>query len=58
MQITLCQNAQLTGSVLVTTPQLLSFKDVTKGVEMFEKMKVPHSFNVDDQTTGADLDGA
>ncbi len=40
IHITLCQAAPLTGSVLVTTPQALSFIDIIKGIEMFQKMKV------------------
>ena len=41
IQITLCQELPLTGSVIVTTPQRLSFVDVVKGIEMFDDLKVP-----------------
>jgi Mrp family chromosome partitioning ATPase len=41
VQITICQAVQLTGAVVVTTPQKLSYVDVVKGLEMFEKLQVP-----------------
>ena len=36
-----CQDFTVTAAVLVTTPQRLSFVDVVKGVEMFEKVGIP-----------------
>lgn len=39
--ITLCQTATLSGAVLVSTPHILSHTDVTKGIAMFQDMKVP-----------------
>eukprot|EP00179_Madagascaria_erythrocladioides_P003490 CAMPEP_0198316958 /NCGR_PEP_ID=MMETSP1450-20131203/6636_1 /TAXON_ID=753684 ORGANISM="Madagascaria erythrocladiodes, Strain CCMP3234" /NCGR_SAMPLE_ID=MMETSP1450 /ASSEMBLY_ACC=CAM_ASM_001115 /LENGTH=514 /DNA_ID=CAMNT_0044020137 /DNA_START=64 /DNA_END=1608 /DNA_ORIENTATION=+ len=41
IQITLSQAAKITAAVIVTTPQRLSFVDVVKGVQMFEKVNVP-----------------
>ena len=41
IQITLTQTVPITAAVIVTTPQLISFVDVIKGIEMFDKMKVP-----------------
>lgn len=40
VQITLCQEVELTSAVIVTTPQKLSFIDVVKGIEMFDDLKV------------------
>jgi Mrp family chromosome partitioning ATPase len=39
--ITLGQKLALSGAVIVTTPQKLALVDVAKGVDMFEKLKVP-----------------
>ena len=41
IQITLSQSAFFTGAVVVTTPHPLSIIDVSKGVAMFEQVKVP-----------------
>ncbi len=41
IQLTLVQKIQLTGSVIITTPQDLSLADVKKGSDMFEKVNVP-----------------
>mmetsp|Transcript_29440 Transcript_29440/g.52715 ORF Transcript_29440/g.52715 Transcript_29440/m.52715 type:complete len:440 (-) Transcript_29440:33-1352(-) len=40
VQITLCQEVELSSAVIVTTPQKLSFIDVVKGIEMFDELKV------------------
>ena len=41
VQLTLTQNTQLAGAVIVTTPQQVSVLDVKKAIRMFEKVEVP-----------------
>jgi Mrp family chromosome partitioning ATPase/DUF971 family protein len=41
IQLTLCQEVNLSGAVIVTTPQKLSFLDTAKGIEMFQDLNVP-----------------
>jgi len=41
IQLTLCQKAQVSGAIIVTTPQDLALLDARKGIEMFNKVKVP-----------------
>ena len=41
VQLSLCQKLSLSGSVIVTTPQILSVADTEKGIRMFGKLKVP-----------------
>lgn len=41
VQLTLVQNAPLTGAVIVTTPQEVSLMDVRKAIAMFHKTNVP-----------------
>lgn len=40
-QLTLCQTVPLTGAVIVTTPQDVSLIDARKGLQMFQRVKVP-----------------
>ena len=40
-QLTLSQRVQLTGAIIVSTPQDLSLIDVRKGLNMFKKVNVP-----------------
>lgn len=41
IQLTLSQKAQLSGAVIVTTPQDIALLDARKGIEMFAKVDVP-----------------
>ena len=41
IQLTLLQLVPITAALIVTTPQQLSFVDVVKGIQMFDKLKVP-----------------
>lgn len=41
IQLTLAQKANLTGAVIVTTPQDIALLDAIKAVEMFNKVEVP-----------------
>lgn len=41
VQLTLSQQAPITGAVIVTTPQDLALADVRRGIAMFEKTGVP-----------------
>ena len=41
IQLTLVQKIQLTGAIIITTPQDLSLVDVKKGSDMFNKVNVP-----------------
>ena len=41
VQITLSQCITFTGAVIVTTPHELSLADATKGVAMFQDLRIP-----------------
>lgn len=41
IQLTLAQKVNVTGSVIVTTPQDIALLDAVKGVEMFRKVDIP-----------------
>lgn len=41
VQLTLCQQANLTGAIVVTTPQEVAVLDVRKAVHMFAQVKIP-----------------
>lgn len=44
-QLTISQTVNLTGSLIVSTPQDVALADVVKGVKMFEKVSVPVLYN-------------
>ncbi len=41
IQLTLAQRIPVTGAVIVTTPQNVALLDVTKGIELFNKVQIP-----------------
>jgi ATP-binding protein involved in chromosome partitioning len=41
IHLTLCQRANISGALIVTTPQDLALLDARKGIEMFSKVHVP-----------------
>lgn len=41
VQLTIGQQVDLAGAVIVSTPQDIALKDAVKGVEMFRKMNIP-----------------
>ena len=41
VQLTLAQKSQITGAVVVSTPQDVALLDARKAIDMFEKVKVP-----------------
>jgi len=41
VQLTIGQQIELAGAVIVSTPQDIALKDAVKGIEMFKKMNIP-----------------
>lgn len=41
IQLTLSQKAELSGAIIVTTPQELAMMDVRKAMDLFDKLQVP-----------------
>lgn len=41
IQLTMAQKAQISGAVIVTTPQNIALLDAKKGIEMFLKVNIP-----------------
>jgi ATP-binding protein involved in chromosome partitioning len=41
IQLTMAQKAQISGAVIVTTPQDIALLDAKKGIEMFLKVNIP-----------------
>lgn len=41
VQLTLAQKIPVAGAIIVTTPQELALQDARKGIEMFQKVKIP-----------------
>lgn len=41
VQLTLCQKAQVTGAVIVSTPQDVALLDARKAIDMFRKLNTP-----------------
>lgn len=41
VQLTITQSIALSGAVIVSTPQDLALRDAVRGVELFQKVKVP-----------------
>lgn len=44
VQLTITQQVQLDGALVVSTPQDIALKDAVRGVEMFRKVQVPVRF--------------
>ena len=56
IQLTLVQKIELSGAIIVTTPQNLSLVDVQKGSDMFKKVNVP-LIGVIENMSGFKLEG-
>ncbi|MEM7693830.1 MAG: Mrp/NBP35 family ATP-binding protein [Pseudomonadota bacterium] len=41
VQMTLCQNSEIAGAVIISTPQDIALIDAKKGIDMFAKMDTP-----------------
>ncbi|MBC6407166.1 MAG: Mrp/NBP35 family ATP-binding protein [Rhodobacteraceae bacterium] len=51
VQMTLCQSAQVSGAIIVSTPQDVALIDARKGIDMFQKLKVPVLGMVENMST-------
>lgn len=51
VQMTLCQKAEVTGAIVVCTPQDVALMDTRKGIDMFRKMNVPVIGMVENMST-------
>jgi len=41
IQLTLMQKAQISAAIMVTTPQVVATMDVSKAIQLFQKMEIP-----------------
>ncbi len=51
IQLSLVQNIDITGAVIISTPQDLALLDATKGLNMFKKMDIPILGMVENMST-------
>ena len=51
VQMTLCQKAEVTGAIVVCTPQDVALLDTRKGINMFQKLNVPIIGMVENMST-------
>lgn len=51
MQLSLAQNAQVDGAIIITTPQDVALLDAKKGLNMFKKVNVPVLGMVENMST-------
>ena len=51
IQLTLAQRIPVTGAVIVTTPQNVALLDATKGIELFNRVKIPVMGVVENMST-------
>jgi ATP-binding protein involved in chromosome partitioning len=62
IQLSLAQQARLDGVIIVSTPQEMALADVRRGIDMFNKAKIPVLGMIEnmsvlvDETTGAEID--
>ena len=57
IQLTLAQQANITGAVMVTTPQEIAVMDVKKSIHLFDQVKIP-ILGVVENMSGFSLDGS
>ena len=58
IQLTLCQKANLSGAIMVTTPQEVALMDVRKAIHLFEQVQVPILGVVENMSFYLQPDGA